>query len=134
MDTVRRGGLGAFAAGFKENAALLATVRRRRRETARHRGQTPFLHVGFDEYEAHLSEIDVYRTWSVSPDGGKEVLGLESMAGVIEFLSVSSKEDCPCPWSIANPNHITLYIDGPVSGGVKGLVVSAVSWRQIRNG
>src|SRR5438552_7005863 len=88
------GGAGSsgFAAGFKQDATLLATVGRRWCETASHGCQPPFLHVGFDVHEAHLSEVDVHSTWTMRTDGREEVLGFQAMSNIIKLLAVACEE------------------------------------------
>lgn len=63
----------AALACFQKNATLLAPVGGWGREGARCGGETPFLDVGFDEYEAELAEVNVNRGGAVGADSREEV-------------------------------------------------------------
>lgn len=58
---------------FQKDATLLAPVGGWGREGARCGGETPFLDVSFDEYEAELAKVDVNRGRAVGANSGEEV-------------------------------------------------------------
>lgn len=118
---------------FQQNASLLRAIWWWRCETASHRGQAPFLDVGFDEDEASLAKVDVDYGGTVGTDGGEEVLRLEPMHNLIELLAVPGEEDGACPRSITNADNIALHKLGPVGSCVEGLVVSTAATRLIGN-
>ena len=100
----------SFPARLKQYTTLLTPIRGWWRKTARHGRQTPFLNIRFNEDEAGLAKVDVHRTRPVCADGGKEVLGLQTVGYVIEFLAVASKEDGTRAGAVANAYHVALYI------------------------
>ena len=115
----------SFPARLKQDTTLLTPIRGWWRKTARHRRQTPFLNIRFNENEAGLAEVDVHRTRAVCADGGKEVLGLETVGYVIKFLAVASKEDGARARAVADAYHVALYVGRTVGGGCERLVVAA---------
>ena len=67
----------------------------------------------------------MHRTRPVCADGGKEVLGLQTMGYVIEFLAVASKEDGARAGAVTNAYHVALHIRGTVGRGCERLIVAA---------
>ena len=100
----------AISAGLYENTALLTAIRRWRSKTTGHGCQSPFLDVGFDEDKPHLSEIHVYVARSVGSHCGEEVLRLEAMRNVFEFLAVAGEEDGARARPVSYPNNVALLI------------------------
>jgi len=115
----------AFSSRLKQYTPLLASIRWRRRKTARHRRQAPLLHISFDEDEAALTEIDVDGARAICADSGEKVLGFEAMGYIVELLAVAGEEDCASAGAIANTYHVALDIGGAVICGGEGLVVAA---------
>lgn len=115
----------SLPARLKQDTALLTPIRGWRRKTARHRRQTPFLNIRFDEDEAGLAEVDMHRTRAVCADGGEEVLGLETVCYIVEFLAVASEEDGARAGAVADAYHVALYVGGAVGGWCERLVVTA---------
>ena len=89
---------------------MFTAIRRWWCQTARHRCQSPFLHIRFDEHESGLSEVDVYGTGSVRADGWEEVLRFEAVGYVFEFLAIASEEDGAGPWTVATANDVALNV------------------------
>lgn len=114
---------------FKKNTSLLTSVRWGRRKTARHRRKTPFLDIRLDEDEAALTEVDVYGTRPVGADCGKEILRLEAVGDVLEFLAVAGEEDGPGAWAVADAYHVPLDVFGAVVSWSEGLIVAALACR-----
>lgn len=100
----------AIPPGLQKNAALLTAVRWRRCKAASHRCKAPFFDVCFYEYKSTLPEVDVYSTRSVSADRWEEILGLEAMSHIIQFLAVAREEYRACARPIPNANNVALYI------------------------
>jgi hypothetical protein len=117
----------AFATGVEENGTLFAAVGGRGCETAGLGRETPFLDVGFNEDKAHLAKVDVDLAWAICAYCGKEVLSLEAVGDVVEFLAVSGEEKGACSGSVADADDVSLYVGRTVGRGLEGLVVSAVS-------
>lgn len=72
-------------------------------------------------------------TRSVGTNRGEEVLRLESVCNVVQFLAITSKEECACSWSISNSDNVSLDKSRTVGRGSEGLVVSAISIRRVRD-
>ena len=123
----------SFASRIQKNRSLFAAVRWGRSQATCLWGKTPFLYVGFNEDESHLSEVDMYLTRSLSANRGKEVLSLESMRNIVEFLAVTGEEDCSCARSVTNSNNIALDVGRSVSRGCEGLVVAPIAVGSVRN-
>lgn len=117
----------AFATGVQENRALFAPVGRWRCQAASLRSKTPLLHVGFNENESHLSEIDMHLARSLSTDGREEVLSLEAMCNIVKFLAVAGEENGSGAGPVANSNDVSLDICWSISGGCERLVVASVA-------
>lgn len=117
----------AISACLQQYATMLASVRWRRRKTARHWSKAPFLHVRFDEDETALAEIYVDGTWSVRADGGKEVLGLQTVSYIIELLAVAREEYTTGPGSIADAYYVALDVFWTVICWSERLVVAALA-------
>lgn len=98
---------------LQENASLLAAVRRGRSKAASHGCQSPFLHISFDIYKAHLTEIDVHGARSVGTHGREEVLALEVVSEFVQSLAVTSEENRAGARLIANSDDIALDIGRP---------------------
>jgi hypothetical protein len=122
----------AVASRVQKDRALFATIGWWRGQTAGLWCQTPLLHVGFDEDKPHLAKVHMHVAWSVCAYCREEVLGLEAVRNIVEFLAVTGKEERSGSWSIANANDISLYECWPVCGRLEGLVVSPVSIRHVR--
>ena len=126
--------LSAFSPCFQKNTPLLAPIRRWRRKTACHGGQTPFLDIGLYEDEATLAEVDVDRTWTIGSDGGEEILRLETMDNVVELFAVACEEDGASSGSVADAHNVALDVFGPIEGRDKGLVIATVAARGVGYG
>ena len=98
------------AAAFEQDAALLGAVGGWWCEGAGHRGQAPFFDVRFDEHEAQLAEVDVHLAGPVGTYCGEEVVRLEAVGYVFEFLAVTCEEDGSGAWSVANTDNIALLV------------------------
>ena len=116
-----------LSSSLEQDTALLASIRRRRRETARHGCEAPFLHIRFDENETHLSEVDMDCAGSIGTDCGKEILCFKSMGDVVELLAVACEEDRSTSRSVSNTDNVTLYILRAVTGWSEGLVEPTVT-------
>ena len=121
----------ALTTRLKQDAALLAAIRRRRSQAARRGSQAPFLDVGLNEDEAHLAKVNVNSTRAVCADGWKEVLRFEIVGNFVQFLPVPGEEDAARSWPIANANHITLNIFRAVGDPVEWLIVPPLPVREI---
>jgi len=117
----------AFATRVKKNRPLFAAVWWWGCQTASLRCEAPFLHVGFDEDEPHLAEVDMHLTRSVCADCRKEVLRFETVSNILEFLPVACEEERSGSWSVPNADNISLHIGWGVGGRYEWLVVAAVS-------
>ena len=115
------------SARFKEDTSLLASIRGRGSETARHWRQPPFLNIGFYENESALPEIDVHAARPVCADRGKEILGFEAVGDVVKLFAVAGEEDGARSRTVANANNITLDIFGGVVCRLEGLVEAAMA-------
>ena len=115
----------SFPARLKQNTTLLTSIRGRWRKTPRHRRQTPFFDIRFDEDEAGLAEVDVHSARAVCADSGEEVLGFETVGYVVEFFAVAGEEDGAGAGAVADTYHVALDVGGAVGGGCEGLVVAA---------
>ena len=115
----------SFPARLKQDTTLLTSIRGWWRKTPRHRRQTPFLDIRFDEDEAGLAEVDVHGARAVCANGGEEVLSFETVSYVVEFFAVASEEDGARPGAIADAYNVALDVGGAVGGRCKGLVVAA---------
>lgn len=124
----------AIATRVQKYRSLFAAIRWWRRKAASLWCETPFLDVGLDENEAHLTEIDMYLARSVCSNRGKEVLCFETVCDIIELLAVASEEERSSPWSVADANDISLYVSWTVCGGCEWLVVSSIAIRAVGDG
>ena len=115
----------ALSPRLKQNTPLLTPIRRRRRQTASHRRQSPFLNIGFYEDESGLAEVHVYGAWSVGTDGREEVLGFQAVRDVVEFFTVAGEEDRAGAGTVSDAYNVALDVGGAVGGGCEGLVVAA---------
>lgn len=123
----------AFTARVQENRALFAPVWRWWSQAASLWGESPFLYVGFNENESHLSKVDMHLTRSLGADRGEEVLSLESVCNVVKFLAIASEENRSSARSVTNSNDVSLNICGPVSGRCEGLVVASITVGSVRD-
>jgi hypothetical protein len=73
-------------------------------------------------------------TRAVGSKSGEEVLGLETMGDVFEFLAVTREEDGTCAGAITYADDIALEIFLPVGYRSEGLVVAAGSVGEVGNG
>lgn len=115
----------SFPARLKQDTTLLTSIRGWRRKTPRHRRQTPFLDIRFDENEAGLAEVDVHGARAVCADGGEEVLSFETVGYVVEFFAVASEEDGARAGAVADAYNVALDVGGAVRGRCEGLIVAA---------
>lgn len=123
-----------LAPGLEQDVALLGAVRRRRREAAGHGGEAPLLDVGLDEDEAGLAKVDVDDAGAVGADGGEEVLRLDTVNDVLQFLTVAGEENGARPRAVADANDVALDVLRCVGRRVEGLVAPALARRQICGG
>lgn len=128
------GRVSVLPSSFQKNVALLRSIWRWRCQAASHRCETPLLDVGFDEDEAGLAKVDVDGAGTIGSDGREEVLGLETMDDILQFLSVASEEDCARARAIANTYDIALHVLGTVLCTVKRLVVATLASRSVCSG
>ena len=110
---------------FEQDAALFAPVGGWGGKRARHGSQAPFFHVGFDEDEAGLAEVDVDGAGAVGAHGGEEVLVFKAVRDVVEFFAVACEEDGAGAGPIADAYYVALDVGRAVGGGGEGLVVPA---------
>ncbi len=127
----RAAGKAVFPARLEEDASLLRSVWRRRRQRSRHRGQAPLLDVGLDEHKAGLAEVDVHDGGAVGADGGEEVVRLQAVDHVLELLAVACEEDGACPGAVANADDVALDVLRAVGGRGERLVEPAEACRQV---
>ena len=73
----------------------------------------------------------MHGTRSVGAHGWEEVLRLEAMYNIFELFSIPGEEDSPGSWSIAQSYNVALNILRTIVSRGEGLVVSAVSRRQV---
>ena len=112
------------APAFEEDAALFGAVGWWWCEGARHRRQAPFFDVRFDEDEAQLPEVDVHLAWSVGAYCREEIVRLEAVSYVFEFLAVACEEDGSGAWPVADTDNIALLIFWSICGGCEWLVMA----------
>ena len=124
----------AFPASFKQNAPLFAAVWWRWSKRACLRCKTPLLHVGLDENESHLTEVDVYIGRSIGANSREVVLALETVCDVLEPLAVACEENSSSSWAIAYTNHIALHEWWCVICSVERLVISPLASRSVCDG
>jgi hypothetical protein len=117
----------AFAARVQKDRSLFATVRGRRSQAASLRSKTPFLYVGLNENESHLSKINVDLARSLCADCREEVLSLESVCNVVKLLAITCEKDCSCARPVPNSDNVSLNVSWSVSGRCEGLVVTSVA-------
>ena len=115
----------SFSARLKQDTTLLTPIWGWWRKTARHRRQPPFLDIRFDENKAGLAKVDVHCTRAVCADGGEEILGLETVGYIVEFLAVASEEEGARAGPVTAAYLVALYVRGAVGGGGESLVVAA---------
>jgi hypothetical protein len=123
----------AFPAGLEQDAALLATIGWGRGQAPCHGGQPPFLHIGFNEYEAHLAKIDMNGAGTIGPNCWKQILGAVVVGDILQLLAIASKEDCPRARSVADADDIALEERGAIRCRCEWLVVSAVAGGLVGN-
>lgn len=123
----------ALPSALEQNATLLAAVWRRGRKTAGHRSQAPFLDIGFDEDEAHLAEVHVDVARAVGADGREEVLGFQAVGDVFELFAVAREEDGSGAWTVADADHVALFVGGCVLCARERLVVAPLTCRGVRD-
>lgn len=63
-----------FAATLEQDATSFAAIRRRRRKTAGHGSQPPFLNICLDEDETKLTKVDVDAARTIGTDSWEEVV------------------------------------------------------------
>lgn len=74
----------------------------------------------------------MYLTRSVCAYRREEVLRLEAVCDVVEFLAVAGEEDGSGSRSVSNANDVSLDIGRSVGRRLEGLVVAAVSIGHVR--
>ena len=124
----------SFPACLKQDTTLLTSIRGWWRKTPRHRCQTPFLDIRFDEDEARLAEVDVHGARAVCADGGEEVLSFETVSYIVELFAVASEENGACAGAVADAYHVALDVGRAVGGRCEGLVVAAGTGRGVGYG
>jgi hypothetical protein len=102
------GSISVLATGFQQDATLLRAIWWWGGQAASDGSQAPFLDVGFDKDETSLTKVDVDDGGAVGSDSREEVLRLETMDYLVEFLTVASKEDGSSSWPIPNSDNIAL--------------------------
>lgn len=122
----------SFSSTLKQDGALLAAVRRRRCETARHGCKTPFLNVGFNEHKAHLAEVDVNLTRARGADGGEEVLRFKPVGDIFELFAVAGEKYGASAGTVANADDIALEELRAVRRRDEGLIVATGAIRTVR--
>lgn len=65
--------------------------------------------------------------WAVGSDGGEEVLRLQVVGDLLQFLSVPGEEYAAGPWAITNTDHITLHIFRAVGDSGERLIVAPLT-------
>ncbi len=73
-------------------------------------------------------------TGTVRSEGGEEILSLEAMSDILEFLAVAGEEDGACEGTVAHPDNVALEILLSVGYRSEGLVVSTSSVGEISDG
>ena len=121
----------AFTTRVQKYRSLFAAVWRRRCQAASLGCKTPFLHVGFNKDETHLSKVHVHLTRPLGAHGGKEVLCLETVRHIIELFAIASEEDCSSARPVANADDVSLDVCGTVCGRGEGLVVATITVRAV---
>lgn len=101
---------------FQQNATLLRSIRGWRSQASSDGSETPFLDIGLDENEAGLSEVDVNGGGTVCSNGGEEVLCLETMDYLLQFLTVTSEEDSSSSRTITHADNVALNQGGDRKG------------------
>ena len=124
----------SFPARLKQDTTLLTPIRGWWRKTPRHRRQTPFLDIRFDEDEAGLAKIHVHSAGAVCADGGEEILSFETVGYIVEFFAVASEEDGARAGAVADAYHVALDVGGAVGRRCEGLVVAAGTGRGVGYG
>ena len=124
----------SFPACLKQDTTLLASIWWWWRKTPRHRRQTPFLDIRFDEDEAGLAKIDVYGARAICADSGEEVLGFETVCYVVQLFAVAGEEDGARAGAITDSYNVALGVGGAVRGWCEGLVVTAGTGRGVGYG
>jgi hypothetical protein len=121
----------AISSCFEEYAPLLTSIRWWWRKTACHRRQTPFLNVRLDENEPTLAEVHVHRARAVGTHRRKEILGLEAVGYIVEFLAITCEEDGSGSGTIPDAYHVTLHVFKTIVCGSEGLVVATLASRDV---
>ena len=124
----------SFPARLKQDTTLLTSIRGWWRKTPRHRRQTPFLDIRFDEDEAGLAEVDVHGARAVCADGGEEVLSFETVGYIVEFFAIASEEDGARAGAVADAYHVALDVGRAVGCRCEGLIVAAGTGRGVGYG
>ena len=124
----------SFPACLKQDTTLLTSIWGWWRKTPRHRRQTPFLNIRFDEDEAGLAKIDVHGARAVCADSGEEILGFETVGYVVELFAVAGEEDGTRAGAVADSYNVALDVGGAVGGRCEGLVVTAGTGRGVGYG
>jgi hypothetical protein len=69
----------------------------------------------------------VYGAGAVGADGGEEVLRLEAVGDVVEFLAVAGEEKGAGAGAVADADDVALDIGRAVGGGCEWLVVATLA-------
>lgn len=101
-------GIAILGPGFQQNTTLLGAIWGRRSQTASDGSQSPFLNIGLNENEAGLAKVDMDDCGTVGADGWEEVLRLEAVDYLVEFLAVAGEEDGTGAGTISDANNVAL--------------------------
>ena len=69
----------------------------------------------------------MYGAGAVGADGGEEVLRLEAVGDVVEFLAVAGEEEGACAGAVADADDVALDVGRAVGSRCEGLVVAALA-------
>ena len=64
---------------------------------------------------------------ALSANRREEVLSLESMCNIVEFLAIASEEKGSSARPVSNSDNVSLNVSGSVCGRCEGLVVASVA-------
>ena len=67
----------------------------------------------------------MYGARAISTNGGKEILGFETVSDVVELFTVAGEEDGTGTWAVADSYNVALDVGGAIWGGGERLVVAA---------
>ena len=117
-----------LSAAFQQDATLLGTVRRWWCQTASDRRKPPLLDICLDEVEPGLAKVDVNSGRAVGTDSREEILCLEPVDYLFQFLAIPGEKDGTSSGSVADADDIPLDEWGAVRSCVEGLVVPSCTF------